>query len=236
MLKSADKVYQTLRSMILSGELAQGAPLREEEVAELCGVSRTPVRDAMRQLEAEMFIRRSESQRSFVAEWTLEDLEEVFTLRSILESYAARRAAERATAQGIAKLMEVNELVRSETSGVKLNVNAFLAGNGVFHSLVLEMAASERLATLLNRLILQPIVQRTALRYDRIQLEQSLSEHEELATALSRRDPDWAASVMTAHIRRAYHVYIDRVTNNAVDEPIPADTSEETRASRGAKR
>ena len=71
MSKSAEKVYQMLRAMILSGELAQGAPLREEEVAEMCGVSRTPVRDAMRQLEAEMFIRRTESQRSFVAEWTL---------------------------------------------------------------------------------------------------------------------------------------------------------------------
>jgi DNA-binding GntR family transcriptional regulator len=211
MSKSTEKVYQALRAMILSGELPQGAPLREEEVADMCGVSRTPVRDAMRQLEAEMFIRRTESQRSFVAEWTLSDIEEVFTLRSMLESYAARRAAERADDVAVARLEAVNAGVRKAVSGPRPDLDAFLSANSVFHAIVLEIAASDRLAALLNRLILQPIVQRTALRYDKIQLDQSLSEHEELAAALRRRDPEWAGSVMTAHIRRAYHVYIDRL-------------------------
>lgn len=225
MSKSAEKVYQTLRAMILSGELAQGAPLREEEVAEMCGVSRTPVRDAMRQLEAEMFIRRTESQRSFVAEWTLSDIEEVFTLRSMLEGYAARRAAERANDVDVARLEKVNADVREAVSGPRPDLDAFLSANGVFHAIMLEIAASDRLAALLNRLILQPIVQRTALRYDQVQLDQSLSEHEELVAALSKRDPDWAGSVMTAHIRRAYHVYIDRFggpDEEAVERPAAA--------------
>jgi len=211
MSKSADKVYRQIREMILSGQLAQGAPIREEEVAEICGVSRTPVRDAMRQLENEMFIRRTESQRSFVAEWSLEDIEEVFTLRALLESYAARRAAERADTSAVERLEQINRDVRSAVSGSRPNVDAFLQANGVFHALILELAASDRLANLLNRLILQPIVQRTALRYDREMLDQSVSEHEDLAAALRRRDPDWAASIMTAHIRRAYHVYIDHL-------------------------
>ena len=57
--------------MILSGQLAPGAQLSEEALADACGVSRTPVRDALRRLDYEMFIRRSESQRSFVAESSL---------------------------------------------------------------------------------------------------------------------------------------------------------------------
>jgi DNA-binding GntR family transcriptional regulator len=201
--------------MILSGELAQGAPLREEDVAEMCGVSRTPVRDAILRLEAEMFVRRTETQRSFVAEWTPDDIEEVFTLRTMLESYAARRAAERVTDEAIARLEQVNIKVRRAMNGPHLAVEEFLSGNRVFHGIFLEMAASDRLATLLNRLILQPIVQRTALRYNDAQLEISLSEHEELVSALRARDPDWAASVMTAHLRRAYHVYMAHLSPRA---------------------
>jgi DNA-binding GntR family transcriptional regulator len=210
-------VYRRLREMILSGALAPGAPLREEELAELCGVSRTPVREAIRRLETEMFVRRTESQRSYVAEWTAADIEEVFTLRGMMEGHAARRAATRAAEQGLDALQAVNDDIRAAVSRAEPDVDAFLRGNGVFHGLILEMAASERLAGLLNRLILQPIVQRTALRYDRAQLERSVSEHDEIVAALRRRDPDWATAVMTAHIRRAYHVYADQL-----GEDLPA--------------
>lgn len=210
MIKSSDMVYEKLRAMILSGELEPGVQLSEVEVAEWCGVSRTPVRDAIRQLESEMFIFRSESQRSFVAKWTLPDIEEFFTLRGMLESHAARRAATRAEPEAIERLEQLNRDVRGAVSGSTPDVSAFLAANIVFHSTILEMAASERLAALLNRLILQPIVKRTALRYDKWQLDRSLSEHEEMTSALRRKDPDWAASVATAHIRRAFYVYVDQ--------------------------
>lgn len=213
MSKSAEKVYQKLRAMILSGELEPGLQLREEEVAILCGVSRTPVRDAIKQLEAEMFIWRSESQRSYVAKWTLPDIEEFFTLRAMLEGHAAKRAAARADTASIERLEQLNSEVRVAVSGDAPDVDAFLAANIVFHTTILEMAASERLAALLNRLFLQPIVKRTALRYDKAQLDRSLSEHEEITAALKRKDPDWAESVATAHIRRALYVYIDSVSD-----------------------
>ena len=86
MSRASDRAYSHIRSMILSGELQPGSQIREEALAELCGVSRTPVRDALRRLEAELFIRRNESQRSFVADWSLDDLEEAFQLRAMLEA------------------------------------------------------------------------------------------------------------------------------------------------------
>ncbi len=209
-MKSADKVYDIIREKILSGDLAQGAPLREEEVAEMCGVSRTPVRDAIRRLEAEMFVQRTESQRTFVADWSLADIEEVFTLRGMLEGHAARRAAERADPEAIARLVEINARARDALQYSSTPIEDFLSGNREYHALLIEMAASDRLATLLNRLILQPIVQRTALRYDAAQIARSLSEHEELVDALRVGDADWAQAVMTAHIRRAHHIYVAR--------------------------
>ena len=95
MSRASDRAYAGIRSMILSGELPAGAPLGEEALAERCGVSRTPVRDALRRLEAELLVKRNETQRSFVADWSLGDVADAFELRAMLEGHAARRAAER---------------------------------------------------------------------------------------------------------------------------------------------
>ena len=90
---AADKAYSGIRALILDGKLAPGEQLKEEELADRIGVSRTPIRDALRRLEAEFFIARSDSQRSFVAEQSVEDIDEIFTLRALLEGHAAARAA-----------------------------------------------------------------------------------------------------------------------------------------------
>ena len=209
MSKAGDHAYEQIRHRILSGDLRPGSQLKEEELAEHCGVSRTPGRDAMARLENEMFIYRSGSQRSFVSEWSPDDVEEVFTLRTMLESHAAARAAERADEATLRALNANNAEIAKAIRGPAPDVDAFLRLNRAYHAMVLEAAASDRLALMLNRLVLQPIVHRTALRYDRAQLERSLSEHEEVVAAIARRDPQWAGAVMTSHIRRAYHVYVD---------------------------
>jgi DNA-binding GntR family transcriptional regulator len=203
--KASEQAYLKLRGRILSGDLAPGTQLKEEELAAICGVSRTPVRDAIRRLETELFVRRTDSQRSFVAEWTMEDIEEVFTLRGMLEGYAVRRAAIRANKAQIARLRTINETLRDVLDAPDLDVQAYLAANAQFHSLILEIAASDRLAALLGRLVMQPVVQQTAMAYDREQLARSLLEHSEITAALAQGDPDWAEALMIAHIRRALH-------------------------------
>ncbi|WP_230280082.1 GntR family transcriptional regulator [Croceicoccus sp. Ery15] len=205
MKKASDQAYRILREKILSGELPPGHQLKEEELADLCRVSRTPVREAIRQLETELFVRRSDSQRSYVAEWTEADVAEVFVLRGMLESHAARLAAGRINADTIAELKQVNEEMRAVVTAEILDDEAFLALNERFHSLILHASASERLAGLLGRLVLQPVVHLTALAYEREQVNRSLSEHLEITEALERGDTEWAEALMTAHIRRAYN-------------------------------
>ncbi len=209
MSKASERAYEQIRDLILSGALKPGSQLKEEELAASCGVSRTPVRDAMSRLENELFIYRTESQRSFVNEWSPTDVEEVFTLRTMLESHAAGRAAQRATAEIVVRLQENSAAMALAVHRPVPDVDAFLRLNREYHATILEAAASDRLALMLNRLVLQPIVHRTALRYDRGQLERSLAEHEEIVAAIAKRDPDWASAVMTSHIRRAYHVYAE---------------------------
>ncbi|MEE4451648.1 GntR family transcriptional regulator [Novosphingobium resinovorum] len=209
MSKASDQAYLELRGRILSGELAPGTQLKEEELAALCGVSRTPVRAAIRQLEAELFVRRTDSQRSFVAEWKAEDLEEVFTLRGMLEAYAVRRAAARADTAVIAELNAANEAMRKVIEALDFDLPAYLAANARFHALILETAASDRLAALLGKLVLQPVVQQTVRAYSREQLMRSYREHVEIAAAMAQGDPDWAGALMTAHIRRALHARLE---------------------------
>lgn len=205
MKKASDLAYRILREKILSGELPPGHQLKEEELAVICNVSRTPVREAIRQLETELFVRRSDSQRSYVAEWTDDDVAEVFALRGMLEAYAAQRAAERIGPEAIAELKQVNEEMRAVVTAEDLDVEAFLTLNERFHSLILHASASERLAGLLGRLVLQPVVHLTALAYEREQVNRSLAEHMEITEALERGDTTWAEALMTAHIRRAYN-------------------------------
>lgn len=207
MSRASDHAYQEIRDRIISGALAAGSQLKEEELAAACGVSRTPVRDALRRLEAEMFVRRSDSQRTFVSEWSIDDVDEMFTLRGMLEGHAAARAATHVSSDQLRRLYEHNDRIGEALAAQRPDLETFLLHNRHFHGIMLEAAGSERLSALLARLVEQPVVLRTALLYDRQQLQRSHREHSELLIALSKRDPEWARSVMTGHIRRAFHAY-----------------------------
>jgi DNA-binding GntR family transcriptional regulator len=195
--------------MIISGELAPGNALGEEALAEICGVSRTPVRDAMRRLEADLLIQRSGTQRSFVADWSLDDIEDAFELRAMLEGVAAKRAAERITPSALAELELINQRLGKAVSVSNPDVETFLETNREFHALVLSVSGSRRLEALLQTLIEQPIVWRTAHHYRDDELKNSHREHAELIAAFQRKDAAWAESIMAGHIRRAFHTYAD---------------------------
>ena len=214
MSRASDRAYSHIRSMILSGELQPGLQIREEALAELCGVSRTPVRDALRRLETELFIRRNESQRSFVADWSLDDLEEAFQLRAMLEAYAAKRAATRISWDQLARLRSHNDAIKQAIGAAKPDISRFLDHNRHFHAIILEASASERLSGMLAQVTEQPVVLRTAQQYDLENLRRSHHEHEELVMAIDNRDGEWAAAVMTAHIRRAFHAYAEAHSSN----------------------
>ncbi len=209
MSSASDRAYAHIRALILAGELAPGAPLGEVALAERCGVSRTPIREALRRLEAELLVARSDSQRSFVAQWSLDDVADMFELRAIAESLAARRAAVRVTPKNLRKLHETSDLIGKATQTEVPDVEAFLEANRQFHALVLEAAASPRLSCVLASLVEQPVVWRTAQSYSREELRRSHREHCELLAAFARADEAWAGDIMSAHIRRAYHAYAD---------------------------
>ena len=207
MSKATDRAYDHIRAAILDGTLTPGSQLTETDVAELCGVSRTPVREAMGRLEAEMFIERTDSQRSFVSDWSDDDIEDLFTLRTMLESYAAARAVRNVTAAMLVELQATSTAIARAIHMVPPDIDMFLHENAIFHRLIIEAAASHRLGIMMARLVLVPVVHQTAHRYSQAQLERSLADHDEIIAAFAARDPQWAQAIMTSHIRRAFHAH-----------------------------
>ena len=95
MTRAVDRVYSHIREAIIDGRYGPGARLGEVEIAELTRTSRTPVREALRQLEMEGLVEVLPHRGARVYEWSAEDLEEIYDLRMVLEAMAASRAASR---------------------------------------------------------------------------------------------------------------------------------------------
>ena len=123
------------------------------------------------------------------------------------------RGTERALVTGridqLARMRGHNAQLKQAIDASRPDVPKFLDHNRLFHAVILEAAASERLASMLLQVTEQPVVLRTARQYDLENLRRSHHEHDELLIAFDNRDGDWAAAVMTAHIRRAFHAYAE---------------------------
>lgn len=209
MSRASDQAYHQIRAQIISGTLGPGVPLREEQLAESCGVSRTPVREALRRLESENYVRRNAAKRSFVADWSMDAIVESFALRGLLEGHAAERAAQRISEDQLHQLREHNRAIHAAISRPESDVPRFLDENRGFHAVIVEAAGSPPLSSALAGIVEQPVVLRTALHYSRDELLRSWREHAELIAAFERGDSIWARAVMTGHIQRARHAYAD---------------------------
>lgn len=201
MAKAVDKAYQTVRERIVRGVYPASSRITEQEVAAAAGVSRTPVREALRKLHAEGLLEFIPHQGAIVTEWTSEERDDVFELRALLESYGAARAARRMTAEGIVELRRLAEEqyheTLSKTDGYLERVGDL---NCQFHHRIHEFAASSRLVTALSSLIEAQLMMKTFETYQDEDLIRSASHHLEIVRALEARDSDWSAALMRSHI------------------------------------
>ena len=209
MSRASDTAYDKIRAHLLSGKVMPGEQLTEDQLAGITGVSRTPVREAVRRLESEMLLVRNKSKRIFVADWGRDDIDEMFTLRQMLEGHAAERAAQRLTGGEIDRLEEVNRQLHEAVDQAEPDIARFLDANRIFHEIITDASHSPRLAQVLAMLVETPIVLRTARNYSVEDLQQSARDHDELIAAFRASDPGWARAVMGSHLRRAFHTFAD---------------------------
>ncbi|MGK0498954.1 MAG: DNA-binding GntR family transcriptional regulator [Oceanicoccus sp.] len=200
----SDQAYEGIRESIISGELAPGRFLVEQELASTLGVSRTPVKSALRRLEVEGLVESEGNKRARVREFSEEETQEILEIRALLESYASKRAArfisddQLLRLETLATAMEaISEKPRTEAE----NLKQFSKLNDEFHKIILQASGSAHLQNLMK-----PIFQMHILLMGRFQhriehnLKRSCWHHREIIAALADHNEEWAMIQMQTHL------------------------------------
>jgi len=207
---AAHQAYRYIKERVISGQYTPGMRLTEEQLAREIGISRTPIREAVRLLMSDGFLLFTPNVGTFVRSWSPAEIAEIFDLRIVLESEITRLAGLNITQGDIDRLRQIQD--RLETYGTDSSLERLDHINRLnreFHRVIAEASRNKRLVNMLTNSIEVPIVQQTFRRYTPEQMTRSLQHHRELIAAFSARDPDWAHDVMKCHIRAARHVLLD---------------------------
>lgn len=213
-MRAADVAYDVIRKGILDSRWPPGAHLRELELATVTGVSRTPVREALRRLEADGLVTLVPNLGARVNAWDAQDLDEIFGLRSILEGDAARLAASRVTPAQLTELEKLCDQMEGLVAAYPdVNYGTLSVYNDQFHGIILTAAGNRRLQQLLKQVVEMPLVIRTFTRYTQRDLCRSMAHHREITEALRAGDGQWASAIMQAHVRAGRAVFTEHAPN-----------------------
>ena len=208
-----EKAYAEIRRRILNGELSAEAPLSEYQLAAELGLSRTPVREAVKRLESEGLLQSIPNRGTFVAELTARDISEIYQVREQLEGFAARITAERMPEEGMKRLEEeINLLNTLASEGQLVEV---VASDIRLHKLILASTQNSRLIELLGTLDDQMHRVRALFPQSSEWLETTLAEHANIVKAIKARNGDEAERAMKTHLRSA--------REHAVKQFLPVD-------------
>ena len=203
MSDAVDKAYRMLRDRIVGGELVAGDRLKERELCAELEVSRTPVREALRRLQSEGLVDIEPRRGGVVAGIRADEIDEVYSLGILLESHAARLAAERATADDLAALDALLGAMRAALESDPPDRGEYLQLDSRFHRRILEMTRNRRLDSIVGQVVGVPTLVQAFNHYTAAHLAQSLQQHANIVAALRAGDADWAEAAMRAHIHSA---------------------------------
>lgn len=197
----ADQIFEQLENDILIGKYQRGDILTELKLSESLGVSRTPIREALRRLEQEHLIEDS-NKGSVVLGITEEDLKDIYTIRLNIEGIAAYRAAERITDEQIKELRDLIDL--QEFYATKKDADHIKGVDNHFHELVYKFSGSTIICNTLTPL------HRKVQKYRKASVENSqrafnsLNEHKKILAALENHDAELAKNVVEEHVKNAF--------------------------------
>ncbi len=189
-----EKILETIRDSIISGALRPGEKVAEPELAERFGISRTPIREAFRQLESEGYLHVVPRKGAVVATFSQRDVEEFYAIKSILEGYAARRACEKLTPREIEKLQAIND--RLHALAAEGDVKHFFKVHNSFHDLFVKAADNEKLTEMLAGLVGRFQRLRIASLSVPRRMEFSVTEHQKIIDAFKNKDAALAESLV----------------------------------------
>jgi DNA-binding GntR family transcriptional regulator len=197
-----NKVFKYIKSQIINGVYAPGETLLELKLADELGVSRTPIREAIRLLEVEGLVETTAKKGAVVLGISHKDVQDIYAIRQLVEGLAARWAVERITPMDLKELQKIFDLM--EFYAQKNDVEELAELDNRFHHLIYENSGSKILNLTLSNL--HQYVQLARLESLKIQnrLPRTISEHRAILNALLAKDADAAEKALIEHVRQAY--------------------------------
>jgi DNA-binding GntR family transcriptional regulator len=207
--------YTCIRQAIIEGRYRPGQRLVEQRLASEFDLSRTPVREALRSLEAEGLIVSQPNRGGMVRPIAVRDVNDLYELRSRLESYAALRAARYHSAEQIERMDEAivafERAVPAAAFGDVEGLRNVHACNASFHQLILDGAKHERLAVLVRNATDEPLVYQSFRRFGEDDLRRSNLFHRWIRDAIAAGNEDRAERLMAEHIDQARDALLARL-------------------------
>jgi len=204
-------VFNTLRQAIIQGEFQPGERLMEVSIANKLGVSRTPVREAIRMLELEGLVTMFPRRGAEVANITVRDLKDALEVRMAIESLSVRLACERIDEDGIKELQQKSVAFR-EAINSKL-VPAIVQGDEDFHNVIYKASKNQKLIGIAQNLREQVYRYRVEYVKDFSYHDKLIKEHDQITMAIMRRDAEAAQTIMNEHIYNQEQIVIRNVAN-----------------------
>lgn len=210
----AEEVTEILRKRILHGEYSMGEKLTENTIAVELKVSRTPIRDAFRQLEQEQLVEYIPNKGCFARGFGKEDMKDIYAVRTAVEELAIRRAISCGDTRSIRQLEEQLEKMRLYTQ--QNNYEKLLQANEEFHLMIYRMTESRFIVqTMRTYQEYVQLARKEALKNERY-MSEIYQEHEALYRAIEARDEATAVEAARTHLKNSARRAMDRW---GADEP-----------------
>ncbi len=204
-----ETVANRIREMIRKGELTTGQRIVEKRLCQELGVSRTPLREALRTLSSEGLVELVPNRGAFVSKPTMAEVRDMFEAMSVLEGTCARLAAARMSASDLERLERLHE--KLERCYADRDPECYIQVNHTYHTLVQKAAGNRTLDGILSGLRHKVFLHRYRQLYQPDRFRASMEEHRMLMEAFRRRDPGAAERVMREHLinqcEALVHVY-----------------------------
>jgi DNA-binding GntR family transcriptional regulator len=188
-----EKIVETIRSAIVNGQLPAGTRVAEPDLADRFGISRTPIREAFRQLESEGFITVIPRKGAVVASFSAKDVSDFYDLKALLEGYAARCAALVLTEKDLSKMEAVNR--QMEAAAAKKDLRKVLFLHNEFHDIFLKACGNEKLHSIIQGMVMQFQRFRLVLAMPG-KIEGSVNQHQEIIEAFRKKDGSLAETLV----------------------------------------
>ena len=210
-------VAEEIKEAIMKGVLQAGDKLVETSLTESLGVSRTPLREAFRELAAEGYITVIPHKGAYVSSLTEEEVLDIYAISSVLEGLATRLAAQNLkTDSDRGKLQVLYDELKAQNE--KGNVDAYWAANRNFHQSIAESAGNQRLLNLIENLRRQILKTRViSMRYPE-RLENSMAEHEEILSAILAGEGRRAESLVIEHLEKQREFVLELIRDSNDDQ------------------